>query len=112
MPLTKPKLLFDSSEILYWPNGEINEETLESLLEKATDPEYPVDRETKVVVTRHRRVRNFNEKNPEYVNVPIRIKLKHLFGLYKIINREEYERPSPSDIETKYRIESKLQAYK
>lgn len=84
--------LWGSDDILKYPNGDINTEILEQILEDAS--ENNLDKSKLVLVTHEERVARFNPDNPRWKDVNYRFKLSYLFELYEKVTGSEYVIPS------------------
>lgn len=80
-----------SEQILKWPDGSIEKEVLENLLDYCEG----LDKNELVIITRHRRVKGFDwDTNQKWENVERRVKIDTLHKIYE----SEYGRPfQPSD---------------
>jgi len=80
--------LSHSTEILKHPDGEIDENVLESLLNEAYEDK--IDKNKLVVIAQDKRVKNFDPSNPNYETKSYAVKLLTLYGWYKQITGKPF----------------------
>lgn len=102
---TKPKRAIElngSDKILEYPDGDIEEDVLYSILEDATEKALP--KGTLVITTREKRVRAFDQDNPEWERATKKYTFSKLLKLYKDIMGEDFKVKSPEQEENEEHI--------
>lgn len=89
--------LLGSDEPLIFPNGDVETEVLERILEDATIKNVSKDR--LVITTHHERVANWNPDNPRWKNVAYRVPLSELYELHVDLTGQEFRIKSEEEKE-------------
>ncbi len=95
-----------SDEVLEWPNGDVEQDVLETILYDAI--EKGIDKQRPVLVIHRERVENFNPDNPRWKDVPYRRKLQELLRLYEDLTGKEYRGPTSEERELEREYQNKV----
>jgi len=91
-----------SEEVLHYLDGSIESETLEKILESATEKK--LKKGTLIIVTYNQRVKGFNHDNPEWEDVEKKVRLGYLFKLYEERNGEPFRVKTCEEIENEAKM--------
>ena len=78
-----------SDDILEWPDGSIEKQVLENILDDACEKKLKDNR--LVLTTKHKRIEKFNPENPAWMDAVYRRSLRTLKKWYKQITGENFK---------------------